>query len=426
MRLWDAGTGEHKATLTGHTNWVKSVTYSPDGSTLATGSNDNTVRLWDARTGACTSVITGHTGSVLSVKYSPDGETLSTGSADRTVKVWRVSDGLLLWTSAGGSLNLDKVQIQDAVGISPQNLALLRQRGAEGEARALEDTGVAESKTALRDALTALFLANYRIISPQLGLPTQLGGHMPTADLSTLEQKAQAYGLQVKYVDYELIGEKTYEAHIWLHGKTLYITTKMAKLLDIALSKGFLPPTLIDEILKHESLESTGMSHDEVMREAAPELNKFIELLPILEELYDSRVIGENFSVSKLSTVRNIRRSLENGYFYEEKELIGGMRVLLKKDIEGNLVDIEILKSPTLDFEMFEKVLGENRLVQAIQKLRDEGMDRLELYRKILKPIIENISSIDKLKNLFIIYGIRKEDMRDFDIIQLRNINLAV
>ena len=45
--LWDATTGAHKRTLTGHTHWVTSVSYSPDGNTIASASWDGTALLWD-------------------------------------------------------------------------------------------------------------------------------------------------------------------------------------------------------------------------------------------------------------------------------------------------------------------------------------------------------------------------------------------
>ena len=80
VRLWDARTGRHLRTLTGHTDSVESVSYSPDGNTLASGSGDDTVRLWDARTGRHLRTLTGHTHWVWSVSYSPDGNTLASGS----------------------------------------------------------------------------------------------------------------------------------------------------------------------------------------------------------------------------------------------------------------------------------------------------------------------------------------------------------
>ncbi|MGV9778091.1 WD40 repeat domain-containing protein [Streptosporangium sp. NPDC003464] len=48
VRLWDMATRRQLGTpLTGHTDQVSSVAFSPDGTTLATGSADHTVRLWD-------------------------------------------------------------------------------------------------------------------------------------------------------------------------------------------------------------------------------------------------------------------------------------------------------------------------------------------------------------------------------------------
>ncbi|MCA1708832.1 MAG: hypothetical protein LC808_38365, partial [Actinobacteria bacterium] len=75
--------------LTGHTNTVRDVAFSPDGTLLATTSTDRTVRLWDvASRQPFGQPLTGHTDWVRGVAFSPDGTLLATTSADKTVRLW--------------------------------------------------------------------------------------------------------------------------------------------------------------------------------------------------------------------------------------------------------------------------------------------------------------------------------------------------
>ncbi|AXK37690.1 hypothetical protein DVA86_27185 [Streptomyces armeniacus] len=111
VRLWDRATGRCTATLTGHSDSVMSVAISPDGTWLATGSGDMTVRLWDRATGRCTATLTGHSDSVMSVAISPDGTWLATGSGDMTVRLWDRATGRCTATLTGHSDSVMSVAI---------------------------------------------------------------------------------------------------------------------------------------------------------------------------------------------------------------------------------------------------------------------------------------------------------------------------
>ena len=75
-------------TLKGHIYSVWSVSFSPDGRLLASGSGDETIKLWRVSDGLEVRTLTGHTKAVNSVSFSPDGSLLASGSMDNTIKLW--------------------------------------------------------------------------------------------------------------------------------------------------------------------------------------------------------------------------------------------------------------------------------------------------------------------------------------------------
>ncbi|MGF1570527.1 MAG: TIR domain-containing protein [Nodosilinea sp.] len=86
VKLWNLQ-GEELQTFEGHSDWVTSVAFSPDGQTLATASEDTSVKLWNLQ-GEELQTLKGHKNGVNSVAFSPDGQTLATASEDNTVKLW--------------------------------------------------------------------------------------------------------------------------------------------------------------------------------------------------------------------------------------------------------------------------------------------------------------------------------------------------
>ena len=137
IRLWDVVTGEHKRTFTGHTSGVTSISFSPDGRTLASGSVDGVVHLWEAITGKHKQKFTGHTGRITSVAFSLNGRTLASGSYDNTVRVWDAGTGEHKETLTGHTRSVY------SVAFSPDGKTLA---SASGKAIHLWDVATVEHK----------------------------------------------------------------------------------------------------------------------------------------------------------------------------------------------------------------------------------------------------------------------------------------
>lgn len=105
VRIWDAQSAELLLTITPRSGFVRSVAYSPDGSTIAAGmwdsANGGTVRLYDPQTGEELDRYFAHTTAGVSVSYSRDGLRLTSIAWDRTVRIWDVQRGVEITSYSG-------------------------------------------------------------------------------------------------------------------------------------------------------------------------------------------------------------------------------------------------------------------------------------------------------------------------------------
>ena len=102
VRLWDTTNKDEWTTLQKHTGWTNVLAFSPDGKLLASGSTDTTVQLWNIATGEPLATLTGHLNSIIALAFSSDGNILASGSTDGTVRFWNTGNGDPLSTPITG------------------------------------------------------------------------------------------------------------------------------------------------------------------------------------------------------------------------------------------------------------------------------------------------------------------------------------
>ncbi len=115
IRLWDLPTGKARSILRGHGNFVKSIAFHPtQPQILASGSKDRTIKLWDIQTRELLQTLTQHQQAVNALSFSPDGEILGSGSADKTIILWQHRTGEIITILKGHNLSIN------AIAFSPQ------------------------------------------------------------------------------------------------------------------------------------------------------------------------------------------------------------------------------------------------------------------------------------------------------------------
>ena len=111
-------TGEDVRTLEGHTSWMTSVAFNPDGLTLASAGMEDGIRLWDAAAGTLVHTLEGYAAGISSAAYSPDGLALLTGNWDGAIQVWDTITAGQVRTLQGHTENVT------SVAFSPDGLTL--------------------------------------------------------------------------------------------------------------------------------------------------------------------------------------------------------------------------------------------------------------------------------------------------------------
>ena len=88
-RLWNIATGQVDGVLLNENeSWVKNVVFSPDGTVLISAGWDSVIRLWDVATGQELLILTGHRFNTAGVAFSPDGTRLAVSGGDGTARIY--------------------------------------------------------------------------------------------------------------------------------------------------------------------------------------------------------------------------------------------------------------------------------------------------------------------------------------------------
>ena len=110
-------TGNEIRTFRGHSEWVNSVSFSPNSKFALSGSTDKSIRLWNVSTGMLVRTFKGPMGEIKAVAFSPDGKFALSGSMDKSIKLWDVRTGASLKTFSGHADAVNSVSFSPDAGM---------------------------------------------------------------------------------------------------------------------------------------------------------------------------------------------------------------------------------------------------------------------------------------------------------------------
>ncbi|SME88048.1 FOG: WD40 repeat [Streptomyces sp. Amel2xC10] len=110
VRLWNVTAPDGNAEPAKLTGLFWALAFSPDGRTLAGGGADGTIHLWNAADGSLVGTLEGHKQQVSSLAFSPDGRTLASGGLDASLRLWSPADRKLLERLDGHDSNVASVE----------------------------------------------------------------------------------------------------------------------------------------------------------------------------------------------------------------------------------------------------------------------------------------------------------------------------
>ncbi len=153
IRLWDSTNEQLIHDIAAHDDWIGGLVFSPDGSRLASSSDDHTAKVWDVESGELQVTLTGHSDWVNRIAFTPDGQRLITTGQDKTIRIWDSVTGLQHDMIAvdspawGVAISADGARFATAADNAAPNLTMITVWDADTNERLLTLAGTARGAT---------------------------------------------------------------------------------------------------------------------------------------------------------------------------------------------------------------------------------------------------------------------------------------